>query len=384
MTVKAKKVSLRTAGYGAGIAVLCLSSPLFLSSRPAAASDSPYLNWQAKAAPVQATDVPPPVQTPQVPVPPSPYGQVGDPYVHMLSWSTKPGAAQPRQTVATAAPARRAPVQQTATYATAPSEPVQTYQPRPNPSTRLTPQAYRTQPMASTLAEPAPDLTGQAPERPPVPMVAAQMPAPAIVRTRPPPSVTAQQTTPRPPIQAPRSAPAAQVPAPVTTAANDGAYQIPASSPYAARIAAARAEQARAQARAQAQAARPPQTAAPQTAPPQSPAPATVAAADDDKPFVPGQHYTDASDAPRIYSLHRAYGLKPDPITVDSHASGAVLDTSALDAAEAKAAKDEKADEDTAGDDPESDGVSAKTPQDTSSASATQNASASKTNKADQ
>jgi len=378
MTVKAKKVSLRTAGYGAGIAVLCLSSPLFLSSRPAAASDSPYLNWQAKAAPVQATDVPPPVQTPQVPVPPSPYGQVGDPYVHMLSWSTKPGAAQPRQTVATAAPARRAPVQQTATYATAPSEPVQTYQPRPNPSTRLTPQAYRTQPMASTLAEPAPDLTGQAQERPPVPMVAAQMPAPAPVRARTPSPVMAQQTIPRPPIQAPRPAPAAQAPVPVTTAANDGAYQIPASSPYAARIAAARAEQARAQARAQAQAAATPQTAATQAAP------APAAAADDDKPFVPGQHYTDASDAPRIYSLHRAYGLKPDPITVDSHASGAVLDTSALDAAEAKAAKDEKADEDTAGDDPESDGVSAKAPQDTSSASATQNASASKTNKADQ
>src|SRR6185312_17189986 len=115
--------------------------------------------------------------------------------------------------------------------------------------------------------------------------------------------------------------------------------------------------------------------------PAQPPAPAPAPqTADDDKPFVPGEHYTDASEAPRLYSLHRAYGLKPDPITVDTNASGALLDTTDIDAAAAKAAKAEKADQDAAGDDSQADGAPAKS--DTASASGTQNASDSKKNKA--
>jgi len=96
----------RYARYATGIALLSLL--------PAAAmaGGGPYLNWRAKAAPVQQSEDPAPVQAAQVPVPPSPYGQVGDPYLHVLNWRGKSGnaappiAAQPatRPSVATAAP----------------------------------------------------------------------------------------------------------------------------------------------------------------------------------------------------------------------------------------------------------------------------------------
>jgi hypothetical protein len=356
MTVKAKKASLRTAGCRAGLALLCLLPAV------AVAKDGPYLTWRAKTAPVQQTDAR--VQAPQVPVPPSPYGQVGDPYVHVLTWNTKAGAA-PQTAMASAAPMRRAPVQQEmATYAPAPQAPAEPPQRSPQAYRMQAPQ-YRAQPMASTLPEPAPDVSEAA--EPPMtrqtlPSVAAQTAQPARPAVRP------QAPAPRP-VQA-----LSPAPAPAPTPANDGAYQVPATSPYAARIARARAQthaqtpaknpapapaqsQAQVQAQAQAQAKT---TAAParpaQAAPQPTDAPITETASDD-KPFVPGQHYTDASEAPRLYSLHRDYGLKPDPITVDTDATGAVLDTSKLDAAEAKALKDEKADEDTAGDDPDADGV---------------------------
>ena len=378
MTAKAATV-LRCARY-AGIALLCLLPTA------AFAKDGPYLTWRAKTAPVQAADAPPPVQAPQVPVPPSPYGQVGDPYMHVLTWTAKSGAAP--QPVASAVPMRRAPVQQTQApqmrepvQATAPMMSEPAYQPPRQPQTYRTqaPQ-YRAQPMASTLPEPVQDEPTLPMTRQPLPQVAAQ---------------TSQ--VPQPVRQPARAAPASQQP-PVATAANDGAYQVPANSPYATRIKAARAAQVKAQAKAQPQvaAAAPAKGAAPaQPVAQPAAAPLTdspVTEASDDKPFVPGQHYTDASEAPRLYSLHRAYGLSPDPITVDNHATGAVLDTSKLDAAEAKAAKAEKADEDAAGDDRDADGVtrtdaqssSAQSSSAQSSSAKTQNASASKTNKADQ
>ena len=402
MTAKAD-TALRYARF-AGIALLCLL--------PAAAfaKDGPYLTWRAKAAPVQQAGSPQPVQAPQVPVPPSPYGQVGDPYMHVLTWTAKSGATP--QPVASAVPVRRAPVQQMQAQpapqmrepvqATAPAMSEPAYQPsRENQNYRTQAPQYRAQPMASTLPEPVQDEPTQVPQRQALPSIAAQtqqmpQPAPQPVRqpaqriVAPPKAQTQAQTQAqaqpqaRPLAQPTRATPAPQQP-PVATATNDGAYQVPANSPYAARIAAARAAQEKTQAKAQAQAAAAPAKPAGKDAPAQpavqpSDAPVTETASDDDKPFVPGQHYTDASEAPRLYSLHRDYGLKPDPITVDTNASGAVLDTSKLDAAEAKAAKDEKADEDAAGDDPETDGVT-KT---SSSASATQKASAGKTNKADQ
>ena len=364
MTNKAN-TAVTIARYGAAIGLLCLLPTL------AMAKDGPYLTWRAKAAPVQATDAPPLVQAPQVAVPPSPYGQVGDPYMHVLTWNTKAGARS--QPVAAAAPVRRAPVQQPAPVeATAPVQYAPAYQPqRQTPAYRTQAPQYRAQPMASTLPEPA--RNGPDQDEPMQPM--ARQPLPAIAAQTP-----LRQPAPRQTVQAAKPAPQA----PVATASNDGgAYQVPATSPYAARIAAARAAQTRAQGKTQTQSqpqaaaapAKPAGKAAPHILPEAAPptdAPVTETASDD-KPFVPGQHYTDASEAPRLYSLHRAYGLTPDKITVDSDASGAVLDTSRLDAAQEKAAKAEKADEDAAGDDPDADGVSGKT------SSETQNASADKT-----
>src|SRR6185312_2401326 len=110
MIAKADKASLRIACGTTGIALLCLLP------QPAGARDGPYLTWRSKTVPVQAADAPPPVRAPQVPVPPSPYGQVGDPYLHVLTWSNKTGTATwggpvPRPAappqVATAAPVRR-------------------------------------------------------------------------------------------------------------------------------------------------------------------------------------------------------------------------------------------------------------------------------------
>jgi len=318
MTAKAVKALLRMAPVG-GLALLCLLPSLFLAATVADAKDGPYLSWGAKTASVQqAGDVAP------VAVPPSPYGQVGDPYLHVLNWGAKSGNAQPSR------PNPPLPVTQPAPHAAAP---VQAYSP-PRPPLAYPPApAYRPQPAPATARQPA----------------------------------LATQTRPQTPIRTQTQAPVA--------APDDGAYQVPASSPYAARIAAARAAQSRVE---PAKAAKP--ALAPASPAPQDQAAVTEAPAGDDKPFVPGEHYTDASEAPRLYSLHRGYGLKPDPITVDSNASGAVLDTSHLDAAEAKAAKDDKTPAVDEDDDTGTDSVPAKSP-DAPSTSGTQNASAGKTEK---
>ena len=167
-----------------------------------ATGTSARLDWQNKTAAESA---------PAYPVPPSPYGQVGDPFLHTLNWPAKPVAA-------------------------------------PQPAAVLTPVPVR----------------------------------------KPPPAA-------------------------------EQAYQVPATSKYAARIAAARAAQTRDQTQAQTPAEAPTATAPEPAAP--------LAAQETDHVFIPGEHYTDASEAPRLYSLHRQYGLKPDPITVDNDATGALLDT---------------------------------------------------------
>ena len=331
MTVNAWKASLDTAGRCAGIALLCLAP--FTAN----AKDGPYLTWGAKTASVQQAGSAAPV-----PVPPSPYGQVGDPYLHVLNWGAKSGNPQ---------------------------------SPRPNP--------LQPQPVAEPVQAYAPPR--QAPVYQPAPQYRAQ-PVTAPVRPQP---VQSQAAAPvmRQPALAVRSQPKAPAKAPIqvpvqalgASAADDGAYQVPASSPYAARINAARAAQAKAEQPKAAKPANASQAAQDQAAVTETPPPET---SDDDKPFVPGQHYTDASEAPRLYSLHRSYGLKPDPITVDNNPSGAVLDTSHLDAAEAKAAKADTSDTD---DDASTDSVPAKSTDapnsDTPSASGTQNASAGKTEK---
>ena len=323
MTAKAVKALVRMAPVG-GLALLCLWLPM-----AAAAKDGPYLSWGAKNAPIQQA-----VDAPQVPVPPSPYGQVGDPYLHVLNWGAKSGSARPSRSTP---PPPVAPPQ---------PEPVQAYSP----------------PRRAPAYHPAPQYSAEPVTARPQP---AQSPTPPTVRQSTPAAQTRPGAPARPSAQAPAAAP------------DDGAYQVPASSPYAARIAAARAAQGKAE---QTKAARPVATPSSPATPDQ--AAVTETPADDDKPFVPGEHYTDASEAPRLYSLHRGYGLKPDPITVDSNASGAVLDTSHLDAAEAKVAKADKtpAVDDDDGDDNNSDGVPAKSP-DAPRASGTQNASAGKTEK---
>ena len=316
MTAKAVKALMRMA-LVRGLALLCLLPPLFLPATAAIARADPYLTWGAKNAPVQqAGDFAP------VLVPPSPYGQVGDPYLHVLNWGAKSGNAQPSR----------------------PNPPLQVSQPTPRPSPAFHPtQQYGAQSVAPARPQPA----------------APTAPQPAL----------ATRTPPRTPVRTPTQAPVA--------APDDGAYRVPASSPYAARIAAARAAQSKAeQAKTEVKATKPASAnPAPAT---QDQAAVTETPADDDKPFVPGEHYTDASEAPRLYSLHRGYGLKPDPITVDSNASGAVLDTSHLDAAQAKAVKDDKSP--AVDEDDDTDGAPAKSP-DAPSASSTQNASAGKTEK---
>ena len=352
MTAKAVKALVRMPPFG-GIALLCLL-PI-----AAVARDGPYLTWGAKNAPIQQAGA-----ATQIPVPPSPYGQVGDPYLHVLSWGAKSGNAQPSRPNPSPPMARPqpAPAQRIA-------EPVQAYVPAPQaPAYHPAPQ-YSAQPVAPARPQPAPS---QAVASQAVPSQAVLDQAPAV---RQPPLAAQSQ------LRAPAKTPA---PAPAATP-DDGAYQVPANSPYAARIAAARAAQARAEAKATKPAAAHTSQAA------QDQAAVTETPADDDKPFVPGEHYTDASEAPRLYSLHRGYGLKPDPITVDSNASGAVLDTSHLDAAEARAAKDDKTsaadkdEDDDAGTDsvPANPNVSKSNTAkpNTSSASGTQNASTGKTEK---
>ncbi|MGA9657974.1 MAG: hypothetical protein WBQ60_02590, partial [Asticcacaulis sp.] len=62
------------------------------------------------------------------------------------------------------------------------------------------------------------------------------------------------------------------------------------------------------------------------TATASAPAPAaSLASQETDHVFIPGEHYTSAADEPRYYSLHRQYGLTPDPITVTEGATGALL-----------------------------------------------------------
>lgn len=351
----------------AGAIVLVAVLPAMAHAR-----DGRYLTWSAKtAAPVQqnaAQTYAPPMPVTSAPVPPSPYGQVGDPYAHVLTWGAKMAGAMADsnapapQPVASVEPVRHAPVQQM--QATVPAESEPQWQPAPKraappfrPDTRDT---VAPTPMGSTLPEAM--QTGPIAE-----------PSQDIRYT--PPAVAAEsQPQPRPVMQPP----VAQGPKPLPAVAaappaaeSSGAYQVPASSPYAARIAAARAAQIKA---AQAQADKATTVASAATAKttksakikmpaapamaPTAPAPAPVTAeANDDKPFVPGEHYTDASEAPRLYSLHRDYGLKPDPITVDTNPGGALLDTSRLDAAEAKAAKADADD----GDDDTTDNTSDKT-----------------------
>ena len=293
---------------------------LAAASQAGASSATGYLTWQGKAnAPQPQAGA----QYPTNPVPPSPYGQVGNPFVQTLNWPTKsradvqaqqqqpvqqPQAEQPRQTLASV------------------SVPVPLTQPAPVAVMQLPPPPPR-------VTVPAPQPSQQRPiaPEPAAPQPAVRQPAPrpqAQVQAQPPARPVAVQPAPQP------APPPVVAAAPVQAPTDDAGYQVPATSKYAARIASARAAaQPAPQAPVSAPAA--PQPAAPTVATAPEPG-ASMASEETDHVFIPGEHYTDASDEPRYYSLHRQYGIKPDPITVDHDATGALLDTTHFDAQEAK------------------------------------------------
>ncbi len=317
MSLSALRLALLTAACVAGCA----------PAHTAAASDT-YLSWSGKTpatATVQTT-------TGSYAVPPSPYGQVGDPFTHTLDWSGKHPSAP--QSAAQPAPQPQPPVQvATVTPPSQPwsqpfvapaSPPVQ----RAAPPVRRATGRYVDTPAPPQQIEPEDDDTVDG-------VNAVTAPAPAV------------QPMPDPaPVAAPSPVAAIQAPPAAALApADTGDYQVPASSPYAARIAEARAAQAAVEQAAQQQAANtpPPAPAKPSPAkavPAKPAAPATppaaalatapepaepLAAQETDHVFIPGEQYTSTADAPRFYSLVREYGMKPDPITVDTNAGGALL-----------------------------------------------------------
>ncbi|MGZ3305559.1 MAG: hypothetical protein ACXU8U_06830, partial [Asticcacaulis sp.] len=98
----------------------------------AEASEGRYLSWQNKAGATVATQPQPQQNTVEfqgqaVPVPPSPYGQVGDPYGRVLSWGTKGRPVDAVPHVASAAPANRAPVQAAPVQVPTVQAPAQSY-----------------------------------------------------------------------------------------------------------------------------------------------------------------------------------------------------------------------------------------------------------------
>lgn len=296
-----------------------------------AASDGAYLDWKNKTHATAAQ--PDQVQTAggAYTVPPSPYGQVGDPYGRSLRWPAKQPPMVPAATVAANIPPPQpilAPVPAVPMRPPAPvsvSRPVPLTAPRPvavvpipQPVPQPTPQSVQqtadTYPPDPGLAD-DPDLTPEsAPQiTPQVAAKSAPQPAhkPAVkplpaVASAPPPVRT--QTLPTPPAVA-------------NTLSSDGAYEVPATSKYAARIAAARA--------AQLPVAEAPKGKADTKSTATAPDPdISLASQEADHVFIPGEQYKTPADEPRLYSLHRQYGMKPDPIEVTAGATGALLTVS--------------------------------------------------------
>ena len=320
------------------LSVLCLTaSALVLAAPGYAATATAYLNWSNKQPAAMASTAP---AAPYA-IPPSPYGQVGDPYKHLLTWSNRSGTQAPVTKVPPTPQAPQAEVEPEPGHSevasvTVPSQPLSTplsmpmsEQGRPTaPMHRSTGRYVDPQPAPQTIEpedDPADNVTATEQAPPP--------PAP-VVRPLPPVAPVAPVAVAAPALKAPVAPAAVPQPAP-----QDEAYQIPASSPYAARIAAARKlqdDEATAQAQpapqvasaAPAKAAKPVKGKAKATAnTATAPEPAEpLAAQETDHVFIPGEQYTSAADAPRYYSLVREYGLKPDPITVDTHATGALLE----------------------------------------------------------
>lgn len=236
---------------------MCAMAGLWAMSA-AAEGARPYLSWPGKSAGVQATAprlekaLPNPATgAPGFDIPPSPYGQVGSPYVQPVPQSA------PKPVVV-------------------PVAPVRAEVPRPA-EVMPPPPVHMPEPVApKTIAQPVAPPVVVAP-------VVTEMPAPAVAaRTE------------------------------------EGAFVLPATSKYAGRQAAPKAEtqtqtqaQTQTQTQIQAQAQTQPQ-AVTATAPELS---EPLIVPENESVFVPGMRVTDpATQSPRFYSLHRAYGYQPDPV----------------------------------------------------------------------
>lgn len=364
-----------------GVALLSLSVqvPALAQTQTQAQTQSrSYLDWPGKRAPQAVASPAVPETAPATPleralpnaatgqpgfdIPPSPYGQVGNPYRNELNWrgKTAPVNAQAAasQTAQKTAP-KTAPKTELASNWT------------PVPQSRFDAPHRAAAAPVTPPAQPFPQEVEAAPlplpKRPvanPVPLPQPKPPvvsAETIARETAP--VAKAQPVPTPPLQTQAAAPA---PAPIEPQVQpqprpDGAYRLPANSKYAGRVspelegrptAAAQATTPVAQKpgapKAQAQTAPQPTAAAETAKTAKTPAAkASAAKAADTKtaqakpadiktatapaataplaqaaeqesaepytPFVPGSRATTASQAPRFYSLHRAYGYEPDP-----------------------------------------------------------------------
>jgi len=296
-----------------------------------------YLTWQHKTA---AASEPQDGDAPAAmayPAPASPYGQVGDPFRRNLNWPAK----KTPQVLPQPAP-KPEPIKPQASESSRPYQPAhappaavapaQTVASRPE-----TPKSVTVQPLPPA---PAPQAAIVDPTPPPPPILSVAKPA---APARPPESHTTSVSTPTPlpaakPVTvAPLAVAAASKPQnqsqaqtlPQTAPAAQGdGYQVPATSKYAAQIKAARAAQAKEHA----------QDLARQKAEEGATAPEPseqLAVHETDRVFIPGETYKDEGDAPRLYSLHRMYGLQPDPITVSPETNGTILDGADLHADEA-------------------------------------------------
>lgn len=294
---------------------LCYAGFAVAAALPACAladSAGTYLTWQNKTAGTQ--DDPPAAMA--YPAPASPYGQVGDPFRRNLNWPSKKAPQAVPQPAAKPQASSEGP----RPYQPVQAQPVQAVAAHTEP-----PRSVAVQPLPARPALPATTVE----PTPPPPILSVAKPAP---RPSEPHTTTASVSAPTPlpaakPVVVPPQAVAAAskpqaAPAPAETS-QDGGYQVPTTSKYAAQIKAARAAQARDEAR---------QKADEATAPEPS---EQLAVHETDHVFIPGETYKDAGDAPRLYSLHRMYGLQPDPITVSPDATGAILDGADLHADEA-------------------------------------------------
>jgi hypothetical protein len=333
-------------------------------------ADTGHLTWQHKSEPQAASAATVSSGGQDYPVPPSPYGQVGDPFARTLTWSGKGRVQQPQSPEPQPRPVASAPAQPQRP-ADPPRQQMANVEPLPVPQHPVRPVTAPvpvpqprpvTVPEAALRPDPKPPLKPQAAPQKPVPQ------APAVATAKP---VPAQPATVPPPAQ----------PAPTQMASNG--YQVPSTSKYAARIASARANAAKQEAEATPPANTKPAGKTdkkPEAAKATVPAPTPQMATEEtDHVFIPGEQYKNASDAPRLYSLHRAYGLTPDPITVDHNASGAILDTADLDKVEE--AKDDKTSDEKTGDGKASDD---ETKPDDSSSAKTADASKADTRKVTQ